>query len=1296
MKIDIPTLIIIIGLTHVMQVLVFFYQFRVNKSYKGPGWWLLWSAAEVVGFIAMLFRGNPSLLPVVIIVQNSMIVAGTVFLYTGVRRFLDKPVNLKLILPVVVAFFTGLLFFLFVNNEIQIRSSIISATLAVISLFTAQSLFASKSHVLKTTTRFNAIVFLVHSGIFFYHSVMLLTMGPEENFFIPTFFNIIPYFDALIVSLLWTFGFIIMLNQRLNAGLSEAEKILKHSETKLRSVLDATPFPVAIVDLQDDRISYWSQSATVLFGYTAPTVGEWYKIAYPDPVYRKEAIERWKPALEKAKQSGQTVNTGEYRITCHDGSVRICELYITFLEDSRIVTFHDITERKAEESRLKESEHTKSMLLEKLNEAQKIAMIGSWEWDLQTNRIWWSDECYRIFGVLPQEFTPGFEANGKFIHPDDREKYESSFQQSFETGNLLDSNFRLVTNDGTLKHIQAKGKLSYDDKGQAIFFSGTVMDITINKRAEEKILKANRVYAVISQINKAIVHLKDKNELFAEVCRIAVDVGKFQFSWIGLIDSISEKLHPVSFAGREDGYLSHLGNISARDVPEGHGPTGNAIREGRHHVSEDIENDPGMIPWKEEALKRGYRSSISLPVKVSDKVIGAFSIYSGTPLFFDTEEIELLYEVATDIGFALEVFETEDKRKQAETALIESENRYRRLHESMTDCFVAVTMSGEVVDFNRSYLDLLGYTPEELGSLQYKDITPEKWHIAEQGIVEKQILVHGASDVYEKEYFRKDGTVIPVELRTYLLRDDMGNPSGMWAIVRDITERQLATEALYESEQKFRSLIGNIKIGVVLHGPDTGIIFSNPMASELLGLTSDQMQGKTAIDPAWCFIREDGTRAPVDEYPVNRALTSDKVLSDLILGIMRPDRSSLTWVQCSSHAIYKPDGQLQQVVVTFFDITGRIAAEEALRLKNRVFDASIAANSISDLNGVLTEVNDTFLRVWGYPSRETVIGKSLVQFINNSDDAFAIVTALNETGQWEGDYEAKRMDGAVFIAHGLATIVKDKNNKVIGYQAAVIDITDRKHAEEEIKKLNETLEQRVIQRTGQLEAANQELEAFTYSVSHDLRAPLRHIGGYVDLLAKRYHGSLPEQGLHYLDTIVDSANQMGTLIDDLLKFSRTSRQEMNETDVDMGSLMEEVLEKLKGDYAGRNIEWIIAELPHVMADQQLMHLVWMNLLSNAIKFTRARKTARIEIGFTREKAEVVFIVRDNGAGFDMQYAQKLFGVFQRLHASEEFEGTGIGLANVKRIIVRHGGRTWADAKPDKGATFYFSLPLAKT
>jgi len=246
--------------------------------------------------------------------------------------------------------------------------------------------------------------------------------------------------------------------------------------------------------------------------------------------------------------------------------------------------------------------------------------------------------------------------------------------------------------------------------------------------------------------------------------------------------------------------------------------------------------------------------------------------------------------------------------------------------------------------------------------------------------------------------------------------------------------------------------------------------------------------------------------------------------------------------------------------------------------------------------------------------------------------------------------------------------------------------------ESEIRLLNADLERRVNERTAELEASNKELEAFSYSVSHDLRAPLRHIDGFVELLTKHAFASLDEKAQGHLTKISAAAKQMGALIDDLLAFSRVGRTEMRKTSVNLASMTADVIQELRDDAKGRLVEWKVEELPTVQGDPSMLRLVLVNLLANALKYSGPTKEARIEVGARAQNGEIVVSVRDNGVGFDPAYAHKLFGVFQRLHASKEFEGTGIGLANVRRIVNRHGGRTWAEGAIQQGATFYFSLP----
>jgi PAS domain S-box-containing protein len=530
--------------------------------------------------------------------------------------------------------------------------------------------------------------------------------------------------------------------------------------------------------------------------------------------------------------------------------------------------------------------------------------------------------------------------------------------------------------------------------------------------------------------------------------------------------------------------------------------------------------------------------------------------------------------------------------------------------------------------------------------------------------------------------------------RSTLVGDDEAAAMGREfnAMLDSLAQRDAELRA---SEEKSRALLEKVQAAIVLHDGQGRILASNPLARALLGLSDEQLLGKVLIDPDWQFLREDGSVAPVEEYPVSKVLSTRLPLANQVLGISRPDCKDATWVLVNAEPDFDTSGGIRQIVVSFVDITELRLIQRQLEMLNLAVNTSNDAIFLHDDTLRFVYVNETACRSLGY-SREELLTMCPPDIDPDVTQEMALEikrAMVSDRSLHKFETRHRTKDGRLFPVE-LSGSMFEYEGEIFGL-SVVRDITERKEAEEEIRKLTESLEQRVAERTLQLEASNKELEAFAYSVSHDLRAPLRHIDGYVDLLLSRCRDSLDDKGRHYVDTIASSARRMGILIDDLLRFSRTGRAELHWENLDMNQALQDALAPLKETHAGRHIEWVIGELPPVRGDYALLRQVWANLLENAIKFTRPKALARIEVSGREEKGKTVFVVADNGVGFDMRYVDKLFGVFQRLHSQEEFEGTGIGLATVQRIVARHGGRVWAEGTVGDGATFRFSIPSGR-
>jgi PAS domain S-box-containing protein len=506
--------------------------------------------------------------------------------------------------------------------------------------------------------------------------------------------------------------------------------------------------------------------------------------------------------------------------------------------------------------------------------------------------------------------------------------------------------------------------------------------------------------------------------------------------------------------------------------------------------------------------------------------------------------------------FALAVVRDATRRRELENSLQESETRYHGLYDSIREGILRTDMSGRILAANKAFADMLGYSLDELTQLTHQQVTPAKWYEAEENIMRQQVMTRGYSDEYEKEYVCKDGNAVPVSLAVWLILDEHDKPSGMWAIVRDITERKLAQSALKESEEKYRDLFTNISSGY-----------------------------------AFCQMVFDDENRPVDF--------------------------------------------------------------------------------------IYIEVNDAFQRLTGL-KKSDVVGKRVTEAIPTIKQAnpevipaYGRVVQTGEPAVFE-----------VFFRPLQIWLSVRAYRPREGYFVAIFDnVTEHKNAE-----------QALMNRTGQLEDANSELQQFAYVVSHDLREPLRMITSFAQSLEKRYKNRLDKSADEYIDFIVDGTARMQSLIDDILAYSRVGTRGAPFESVDMEKIFKDAVTNLKITIDESKTQITHEPLPVVYGDPSQLTQVMQNLLSNAIKFHQQGQAPIVHVSAELGMNEWMFSVQDNGIGIDNELFGKLFTLFQRLNPQDKYPGSGVGLAVSKRVMQRHGGRIWVKSQPGKGSTFYFGLP----
>ena len=634
------------------------------------------------------------------------------------------------------------------------------------------------------------------------------------------------------------------------------------------------------------------------------------------------------------------------------------------------------------------------------------------------------------------------------------------------------------------------------------------------------------------------------------------------------------------------------------------------------------------------------------------------------------------------------------------------EEDFELLVNSLPNAIILINNKGEILLVNKQAVSLFGFSQKELLGKQIDILIPERFskiHVTHQSSFFKKPEIRVLGERKELYGLHKDGYEIPVEIGLNPIETN----NGIFVIISilDTTKKKKTEQALKDYEERYHTSLDYIKEGFQIIGYDWRYLYINNAAVEQGQISKDELVGKTMME-LYPGIENTEMFKKLHECMTNRI--SINMENEFVYPNGKKNWFLLNMEPVPDEVlILSRDINLEKQTEKELDLyrenLEKLVKERTAQLENKTKELNNVLEFVErreqnlklifesikdygiillDTKGYITDWNPGAARLTFYKDDE-IIGKHYSIFFTDEDKAANLprkeLTDTMKDKIVEREGWRIRKDKSKFWTYSILYAMRNKSGELISYVKIIKDMTAKKEFEEKLKLQSKNLEE-----------ANKELESFSYSVSHDLRAPLRHIDGFVNLILSEEDNKLTKDSELYFKYVIDSVNKMGILIDDLLAFSRTGRAQVKKSKVNLNTLVDTVIKDLDPELKDRKIEWKINRLPIVLGDEILLRQVFANLISNALKFNRIKEKAIIKVG-TKEGDEEIIYMNDNGAGFDMKYVDKLFGVFQRLHSDSEFEGTGIGLANVRRIINKHGGRVWAEGEVNEGATIFFTL-----